>query len=229
MMRAYFEAPRISVLADYPCYHWVLRDRDVNASWGRLDPPTYFAFMGEVLDVIDAHTEPGPFRDRLYARWYRGRCSTASRRSTPTRTSAIRRALYETMHELAVARFPESVDAFLPFNLQRALAAAARGRLDALAALADTETALRAQARAPSRCGRPGGAELRLEAELDGLRFTRDGDRLLWGGARTRRTGARRQHGAAAAQAARQPGGVPRAGRGHDAARRRRRRGCARC
>ena len=38
LMRAYFEEPRISVLADYPCYHWVLRDRDVNASWGRARP-----------------------------------------------------------------------------------------------------------------------------------------------------------------------------------------------
>ena len=59
VMRAYFAAPRISVLADYPCYHWVLRDRDANASSGRLDRRSYFAQMREVLDVVDEHTEPG--------------------------------------------------------------------------------------------------------------------------------------------------------------------------
>ena len=87
VMRAYFLAPRISVLADYPCYHWVLRDVRSNASFGRLDPRAYFANLREVLDIVDANTEPGPFRDRLYSRWYRGRCSTASGRCTPTRTS----------------------------------------------------------------------------------------------------------------------------------------------
>ena len=182
LMQAYFEEPRISVLADYPCYHWVLRDRDVNASWGRLDPPTYFAFMGEVLDVIDAHTEPGPFRDRLYSRWYRGKMLNRVEKVHSNPDPAIRRGLYETMHEVAVARFPESVDAFLPFNLRARSRLLRAGELDALEALADTETALRAQVRATGV--EPGPvAEVRLRAELDGLRFTRDGDRLLWEGA----------------------------------------------
>ena len=184
VMRAYFLEPRISVLADYPCYHWVLRDRDVNASWGHLDPQSYFAFMREVLDVVDANTGPGPFRDRLYARWYRGKMLNRVEKVHANPDLAHRRALYEAMHELAVERFPEGVDAFLPFNLQQRSRLLRAGDYDELAALADTETALRARARrrrGALRAGRRGargrggaGAAARSSA-------TRSG-RVRWAG-----------------------------------------------
>jgi glycosyltransferase involved in cell wall biosynthesis len=183
VMRAYFLEPRISVLADYPCYHWVLRDRDVNASWGHLDPQSYFAFMREVLDVIDANTGPGPFRDRLYARWYRGKMLNRVEKVHANPDLAHRRALYEAMHELSVERFPEGVDAFLPFNLQQRSRLLRAGEYDALAALADTETALKARARALSVRSVPGGVDLMVEAELEPLRFERDpSGRVRWAG-----------------------------------------------
>ena len=183
VMRAYFLAPRISVLADYPCYHWVLRDRDTNASWGHLDPQSYFAFLREVLDIVDANTEPGAFRDRLYARWYRGKMLNRVEKVHANPDLAHRRALYEAMHELAVERFPAGVDAFLPFNLQQRSRLLRAGDYEGLAALADVETALRAQARAVAVRTVAGGAELALEAELEPLRFERDsGGRVRWAG-----------------------------------------------
>jgi poly(ribitol-phosphate) beta-N-acetylglucosaminyltransferase len=184
VMRAYFSRPRISVLADYPCYHWVLRDVDTNASWGQLDPASYFANMREVLDIVDEHTEPGPFRDRLYARWYRGKMLNRVERVHSNPDVARRMALYAAMHELAAERFPESVDELLPFNLRLRSRLLRAGDYDALAALADFETGLRADARAVELRPLHGGAELRLEAQLAGLRFERDGERLLWGGDR---------------------------------------------
>ena len=190
VMRAYFAEPRISVLADYPCYHWVLRDRDVNASWGRLDPQSYFAFMREVLDIVDEHTEPGPFRDRLYARWYRGKMLNRVEKIHSNPDRARRRPLYEAMHELAAERFPGSVDAILPFNLQARSRLLRDGDYAGLEALADYETALRVQARAVELREVEGGAELVLEAELDPLRFTRSGERLLWGDGRLDATAA---------------------------------------
>ena len=190
VMRAYFSEPRISVLADYPCYHWVLRDREVNASWGRLDWPTYFAFMAEVLDIVDEHTEPGPFRDRLYARWYRGKMLNRVEKVHSNPDRARRRPLYQAMHDEAVARFPESVDDFLPLNLRARSRLLRDGDYDGLEALADFETTLRAEARALEVREQPGGAELRLEAELAGLRFVREGDRVVWGDARLDATNA---------------------------------------
>jgi poly(ribitol-phosphate) beta-N-acetylglucosaminyltransferase len=182
VMRAYFQSPRISVLADYPCYHWVLRDRDTNASWGHLDPRSYFAFMSEVLDVIDEHTEPGPFRDRLYARWYRGKMLNRVEKVHSNPDLAHRRALYLAMHELAAERFPPGVDEFLPFNLQLRSHLLRAGAYTELESLAEFESALRAQARAIAVRPAEGGVELEVEAELEGLRFNRGGGRVTWNG-----------------------------------------------
>jgi glycosyltransferase involved in cell wall biosynthesis len=181
VMRAYFTEPRISVLADYPCYHWVLRDRDVNASWGRLDPDSYFTFMREVLDIVDEHTEPGAFRDRLYARWYRGKMLNRVEKIHSNPDVSRRRPLYAAMHDLAVERFPDGVDAFLPFNLRARSKLLRAADYDALEALQDYESAMKAQARATAVRPVEGGAEVALEGELTGLRFTREGDRLVWG------------------------------------------------
>ncbi len=185
VMRAYFLSPRISVLADYPCYHWVLRDVRSNASFGRMDPRAYFANMREVLDIVDEHTEPGPFRDRLYARWYRGKMLNRVRTVHSNPDLDVRMGLYVAMHELAVERFPESVDAFLPFNLTVRSRQLRAGDYDALAALADLETKLRTRARAVAVRSLPDGARLEVETELAGLRFERDGGgRVLWGAER---------------------------------------------
>ncbi len=181
VMRAYFSSPSISVLADYPCYHWVLRDADSNASWGRLDPASYFADMREVLDIIDANTEPGPFRDRLYSRWYRGKMLNRVERVHSNPDAGRRMALYVAMHELAGERIPESVDEALPFNLKLRSRLLRAGDYAALAALAEFETKLRAGVRAVEARSRAGNVELRLEAELEGLRFERAGARLVWG------------------------------------------------
>jgi hypothetical protein len=99
--------------------------------------------------------------------------------SNPDR--ARRRPLYEAMHALAVERFPEGVDAFLPLNLQARSRLLRAGAYEALEGLADFETALRAQVRAVAVRQVAGGAEVQLEAELEPLRFTRAGDRVEWG------------------------------------------------
>jgi glycosyltransferase involved in cell wall biosynthesis len=181
VMRAYFSEPSISVLADYPCYHWMLRDVDTNASFSHLDPETYFANLREVLDIVDEHTEPGPVRDKLYVRWYRGKLLNRVKRVHSNPDNDHRMALYVAMHELAVERFPETVDAYLPFNLVLRSRLLRAGDYDGLAALLELETKLRARSRLLAVRSRPDGAELELESELAGLRFARAGDRVVWG------------------------------------------------
>jgi poly(ribitol-phosphate) beta-N-acetylglucosaminyltransferase len=190
VMRAYFSEPSISVLADYPCYHWVLRDRDVNASWGQLDPDSYFANMREVLDIVDEHTEPGPFRDRLYARWYRGKMLNRVEKVISNPNRERRMALYRAMHEVAIERFPESVDALLPLNLRERSRLLRAGDYEELAALAGFEHKLLAQARATEVRSAGRAVELRVEGELEGLRFERAGDRVVWGAAQADATDA---------------------------------------
>jgi hypothetical protein len=73
VVHAYFHARNMAILADYACYHWVHWGSGTNASYVAPDPAAYFSDVRDVLDVVDAHTEPGEFRDRLYGRWYRGK------------------------------------------------------------------------------------------------------------------------------------------------------------
>lgn len=71
VMQAYFAASKISILASVPCYAWVKHPGSASAS--RIDPETYFPHLENVLDVVEANTEPGTLRDRLLRHWFRGK------------------------------------------------------------------------------------------------------------------------------------------------------------
>lgn len=71
VVRAYFAASVVSILADYPCYYYLERSDRGNAGSAHPEPFGYFGNVREVLDVVLAHTEPGPERDRLVRRFVR--------------------------------------------------------------------------------------------------------------------------------------------------------------
>ncbi|MDQ5808068.1 MAG: glycosyltransferase, partial [Actinomycetota bacterium] len=116
VMHAYFHARSISVLADYPCYHWMVRERE-NASLRPFDPVEYYGNVRDVLDLIDEHTEPGELRDRLYTRWLRGKVLGRAGGPPFLRWDEdYRRERYEEIRKLTLERFHEGVDALLPLN-----------------------------------------------------------------------------------------------------------------
>ncbi|MEU6012661.1 glycosyltransferase family A protein [Streptomyces sp. NPDC047515] len=71
MMQAYFPAEVVSILGNYTCYFYSRRDDGKNAGSTRIVPANYYGNLREVLDVVVANTEPGPFRDLLLRRFYR--------------------------------------------------------------------------------------------------------------------------------------------------------------
>ncbi|MEV4199030.1 glycosyltransferase family 2 protein [Micromonospora globbae] len=71
VVRAYLLSKKTCVLSDYTCYHHTRRDNGGNVTARLLDPTEYYAALRESLDIVDAHVEPGPLRDRLYRRWLR--------------------------------------------------------------------------------------------------------------------------------------------------------------
>jgi poly(ribitol-phosphate) beta-N-acetylglucosaminyltransferase len=71
VMRAYFAAQTISILASEPCYAWVRQPG--SASSKRIDPVEYFPHLEKVLELVTAHVEPGALRDRLLRHWYEGK------------------------------------------------------------------------------------------------------------------------------------------------------------
>ena len=179
VMHAYFHARSISVLADYACYHWMLRDRDVNASSKPFDPVEYYAGVREVLDLVDEHTDPGELRDRLYTRWLRGK--VLGRAGGPPFLKwdeEYRRARYEEIRKITLERFPESVDALLPLNWRVRAALVRAGDYEGLKALAGYEAGLRVIAN--TRVEEDGDAlALHVEARFarDAVRFD---DELHW-------------------------------------------------
>jgi len=185
VVHAYFHACAISILADYPCYHWVLRDRDTNASFSRFEPGPYYARVREILDLVDEHTEPGPLRDRLYAHWYRGKGLWRLQGSGYLRRSPEQAdALYEEVRRLAVERFGPAVDEHLPPFARLRSRLVRGGDRAAVDALARFEAGLEAEGRVLS-LGRDGDAlHVSLEARLVGeggpLAFAQRDGGLHW-------------------------------------------------
>jgi glycosyltransferase involved in cell wall biosynthesis len=185
VVHAYFHANRISVLADYPCYHWVHRSQEVNASWRRLDPVGYFDNLREVLDLVSEHTEPGELRDSMYAHWYRSKMLARVgggpfvRRDPPYRFE-----LYKEIRRLALERYGADVDERLPFNLSMRSRLLREGSYESLGVLAAFENDLRADVTLREMRSEGRRLELELQATLDSERespvFVRRGARMAW-------------------------------------------------
>jgi poly(ribitol-phosphate) beta-N-acetylglucosaminyltransferase len=179
---AYFKADVISVLADYPCYFWVNKGEATNISTG-IDPDSYYPYLSEVLDLVEANTVAGPERERLLATWYRGKVLGFIERSM--RWEPERRdALLRVTGELARTRFAGSDPYLSP--TRRVVSTLLRAN-DA-EHLVPLSTALLGRTSRPViRAARWSGAalELTVEATLgyaDGapVAFRRSGDRVLW-------------------------------------------------
>ena len=184
VMQAFFRAQRISILADHPIYHWTRRESG-NQSFSQMDPAAYFGHdVPAVLDVLDAHTEPGEHRDELYVHWYRTKLLNRLQGGAyARREDAFNRRLYDAVRALLLERFPERLDARLPFSW-RVLAQLVRAdRFDALRLLAQYELDLKARLRLLERVPREeGGETLRFAGRFGGphLELRRDGERLAW-------------------------------------------------
>jgi glycosyltransferase involved in cell wall biosynthesis len=160
---AYFAADRISVLSDYVCYVHVALTDSSNAGFRRFDPAGYFGNLREALDIVDAHTEPGAFRDRLHRRWLRvemmSRLTGARHLAAP---EEWRRAFFHEVRAVLLERFAPGVAAGLPAAQRAMVVLVEADRFDDVRELALWESGVRAKATA-----RPtGAAEITVEGEL---------------------------------------------------------------
>jgi poly(ribitol-phosphate) beta-N-acetylglucosaminyltransferase len=145
MTTAYFAAKNISIVSDYVCYRYLRRPDGRNAGSERADPPGYYANLEEVLDVVDAYTQPGEQRDRFYRRFLRNELlGRLTRRNLLQLPQSYSVSLLSTIRLLLQTRFPVSVDAGLPAALRIRAACARWGTVDQIAAQADLLDALKA-------------------------------------------------------------------------------------
>jgi glycosyltransferase involved in cell wall biosynthesis len=183
VVHAYFHARRISIVADYPCYHWMLRDS--SASWKAFDPVGYFDNVREVLDLVEEHTEPGPLREQMYAHWYRSKMlQRVGGGSFVRREPDYRRKLYEEIRRLALERYGRWVNVQLPYHLRVRSNLLLEGSYESLSALASFESALQANVTIRRETWTPHKLTLELVATMAGadqpLAFAREGQRVRW-------------------------------------------------
>ncbi len=168
MTRAYFAARSATVIGSYICYRYQRREDGRNAGSTRIEPAGYYANLREVLDVVDAHTEPGPVRDHFYRRFLRtemlGRLGGVKMRAPRPEYYAD---LLTEVRQLVEERFPTSVDAGLGAALRVRADLVRHAPLDEIRAYADAVDQVRLDARLVKvRSTARAGLRLAIEAWL---------------------------------------------------------------
>jgi glycosyltransferase involved in cell wall biosynthesis len=182
---AYFAATSISVLSDYVCYYHIRRDDLANAGLRRPDPKGYYGNLREVIGIVEANTEPGPFRDRLLDRFARTELTGRLRdRAFLELPADYREALFAEIVSVAEDHIPPTVDALLAPDHRVQMALLRGRRLDLLIELAEADTTISAQARLTGlRRSRQPAFEVAFQAWLEAgsTRFVaeRRGDQWL--------------------------------------------------
>ncbi len=176
VMKAYFAASVISILADYPCYYWTKRTDQPSASATLIVPDHYYHYLGVVLDIVEENVGPGPERDALLQHWYRGKVlKRLAGRHLLRYSEEYRRQLLEVVRPFAIKRFSPDVDRFLAFPMRMRSALLRADRVDGLLALAEIEAGLKSSAQVTS-IGWDDSNRLRIEIEAKV--FFEDGSEL---------------------------------------------------
>lgn len=178
-VRAYLMAKVVAILADQVCCHLGDQAEDTG------EPRAVAAEVRALLAVVDAYTEQGRQRDRMYAYWFR---SAVLKPFVSVRfggSSLDRITVFTVFRELVLECFPERLDDYLPVHLRTVAALLRAGRLDLLTSFANTSrrSALRADLTEVSWDA--GVLVMGLTAEIfsgsgEPARFTEDGERLSW-------------------------------------------------
>ena len=145
MARTYFEAKAATIVGDYVCYRYLRRPDGGNAGSKRFDPAVYYGNLREVLDVVDAHTEPGEQRDDFYRRFLRvellGRLGGSKVLKHP---EDYFEALLREVRALLEERFPQSVDAGMGAAMRVRAGVVRAGERERILALAREYNAVKA-------------------------------------------------------------------------------------
>jgi glycosyltransferase involved in cell wall biosynthesis len=108
--RAWSRTDAIGIMADYPCYRWVIHQDNSHKQSYDLD--IYWASFRASLDPVLTEVPEGPKRYHLLVRWYKSRILERAK-VLDTYPDDYRGALLEKFREL-MPLFPAQVDAYMP-------------------------------------------------------------------------------------------------------------------
>ena len=185
VVAAYFAARHITVTGDHPVYHWAKRDAGENATGQAFDRARYYDNLRDILDIVDANTDPGELRDGLYAHWLRYKLIHKLLRPHFREPGPNSRALFGQVRRLMEERFSLAVDRHLPVGYRLVARATRADRLDLVAAAARFANGLRLEVALLD--AHRDGDRIRLDLEHavrgpDGteLQLRRRGHRMTW-------------------------------------------------
>lgn len=148
VLRAFFAATTISILSNYVCYYHIRRQDGSNAGYFRLEPKGYFRDLREVLRIVEANSEPGPFRDRLLHRFARGELLGRVRgRPFVEYRDDYRQELFDEIRSVVEEHIPQTVDRLLAPEHAVQMELLRGGRLDRMLDLAKADLLVSAHAR----------------------------------------------------------------------------------
>jgi glycosyltransferase involved in cell wall biosynthesis len=174
--------PNVSVVADYPCYRWVIHD--TNNSIRLPEPGDYFGALREVLDLVDRWPYGERVRQDAYRLWERvtvlNRLGANGLRTWPT---PYQHEFLEACTTVLAERFDPALDAGLS-AVDRARAALVRaGSLEAVLRHVDAEATVTTRSHVIDATAVDGSIALRLRVGLEGSHgprgFQRTGGRVL--------------------------------------------------
>jgi glycosyltransferase involved in cell wall biosynthesis len=148
MVKTYFAAKRVSVLADYPCYFYQRRPDGVHAAASGVEPAVYYHYAREVLDVVLASTEPADeLRAVILRRFWRAAIDVTGKAAVRRRPPGHLEKLYPEVMSLHADYFPAAVEAGLPSFRRGQAALLHAADLDRLAEVTSRGAATKAVAR----------------------------------------------------------------------------------
>ena len=113
MVQSYLKAKTVSIVGDYACYYWNRRDDGGNSSASRSTMRGYYDNLREVLDAVEAGTQPGELRSRLMRRFFRNEMMNRLREPRLLRYSdGYRNQGFKVVRELACERFSDGDGTF---------------------------------------------------------------------------------------------------------------------
>lgn len=167
VMEAYLLAERIAVLADYPCYHHFRIPGDTSVAFQVPEPEPHVRYVAEVIDAVEAHTEPGELRDlalqrpfgtellgRLAPRWF------------DAKPESYQRGLVEHVSRLLNERFTVEYAETYGVIMRTRAAAARAGDYASVKGLSDRVRGLKCRAELLGVRRHEGGWQVELEASF---------------------------------------------------------------
>ncbi|MCW2810179.1 MAG: glycosyl transferase [Friedmanniella sp.] len=114
VVRAYSHDPRLSVVADYPCYWWHRRDDGGNNSTAAFDLADHYQRLRVIIATVLETPQPAAQRDLLLERLYRVETLSRVRENVVTRGDDTWPEAFELLSAVAREAVPDSIDDRLP-------------------------------------------------------------------------------------------------------------------